>query len=548
MSLLLIAATVLFLSSCRHALINAQTSQFVEKHSFQPPFLQFGADTEIPYWSYGGSASATENYIRLTPATGSRLGWLWNDEPVQMKDWEVILEFDIHNTVSPGADGIAFWYSQRSKKTGVLVGQEEGFEGIGIIFDTYDNNANGDSPSVVAIRGQAGQPVKWDYDNDFLSNQLARCRADIRNAAASSVKAKIIYRDGSMSVSLDTVGRGDYTFCFQLDRLNLPQGYYFGLTAATGGLSDFHDIIRFETFNLGSENGEEVSQPQIGGRKKKRFDPYEFYERELEKLEKKKKLKLHEEDISDDQDLYDVETPKRKKRVSKRRQPSARKNLKETRRSHKEEEINEQAFFDGLKAKMKNLEMSGGGGGSDDEDEEDNTRKSPRQKSKQKKGETTHVAFSNEAVMYIMDGLEQVTRVVRDSSTRQDINDIIQRVEQVAKTQGSVSENISGVGRDIKGEVSAMSSDIAKRTTELTTEISRLQSLLQRLEQKVHGLTERQGTLQQDIQRTTDTFRDDIRKESSFTFWIFFILFQIVFFAAMIFWKRMRDSKTKWLD
>lgn len=102
---------------------------------------------------------------------------------------------------------------------------------------------------------------------------------------------------------------------------------------------------------------------------------------------------------------------------------------------------------------------------------------------------------------------------------------------------------------EIKGEVNTMSQSIVQRNAELAKEITRLQNLLQRLEQKVHGLTERQGTLQQDIQRTTDIFRDDIRKESSFTFWFFFILFQIAFFAAMIFWKRMRDAKnTRYLD
>ena len=102
---------------------------------------------------------------------------------------------------------------------------------------------------------------------------------------------------------------------------------------------------------------------------------------------------------------------------------------------------------------------------------------------------------------------------------------------------------------DIKEEVNKMSSSIVQRNTELATEITRLQSLLQRLENKVHGLTERQGTLQEDIQRTTTSFRDDMRKESNFSFWVFFILFQIAFFAAIVFWMRMRDTKRqRYLD
>ena len=54
------------------------------KHSFQQPFL-FGINSAIPYWEYGGSSVATENFVRLTPAVKSRVGWIWNLEPVEFK-------------------------------------------------------------------------------------------------------------------------------------------------------------------------------------------------------------------------------------------------------------------------------------------------------------------------------------------------------------------------------------------------------------------------------------------------------------------------------
>jgi hypothetical protein len=52
------------------------------------------------------------------------------------------MEFNIHNTYSPGADGMAFWYAKEPSRTGSLFGYMEEFDGLGIIFDTYDNNAN----------------------------------------------------------------------------------------------------------------------------------------------------------------------------------------------------------------------------------------------------------------------------------------------------------------------------------------------------------------------------------------------------------------------
>jgi hypothetical protein len=65
---------------------------------------------------------------------------MWNLEPVEFKDFEVEISLKIHNTHSVGADGLGFWYSKEIKKEGSLFGQDENFEGFGIVFDSYDNN------------------------------------------------------------------------------------------------------------------------------------------------------------------------------------------------------------------------------------------------------------------------------------------------------------------------------------------------------------------------------------------------------------------------
>ena len=38
--------------------------------------------------------------------------------------------------------------------------------------------------------------------------------------------------------------------CFSVSGIELPTGYYFGLSAATGDLSDNHDIISLRLFDL----------------------------------------------------------------------------------------------------------------------------------------------------------------------------------------------------------------------------------------------------------------------------------------------------------
>lgn len=37
----------------------------------------------ISFWSFGGSAVVTDDYVRLTPAEKSRTGWIWNSKVKQ---------------------------------------------------------------------------------------------------------------------------------------------------------------------------------------------------------------------------------------------------------------------------------------------------------------------------------------------------------------------------------------------------------------------------------------------------------------------------------
>lgn len=41
-----------------------------------------------------------------------------------------------------------------------------------------------------------------------------------------------------------------YTECFSKDNVELPTGYYFGISSATEALGDDHDIISFEGYEL----------------------------------------------------------------------------------------------------------------------------------------------------------------------------------------------------------------------------------------------------------------------------------------------------------
>lgn len=55
-----------------------------------------------------------------------------------------------------------------------------------------------------------------------------------------------------MTVSTDIDGLNKWAECFSIDNIHLPSHYYFGFSAATGQLSDNHDIISVRTYQLDS--------------------------------------------------------------------------------------------------------------------------------------------------------------------------------------------------------------------------------------------------------------------------------------------------------
>ena len=56
-----------------------------------------------------------------------------------------------------------------------------------------------------------------------------------------------------VKVHTNVDGTDDWIECFTAENIDLPTGYYFGLTAATGELADNHDVVALRTFDVDSE-------------------------------------------------------------------------------------------------------------------------------------------------------------------------------------------------------------------------------------------------------------------------------------------------------
>ena len=58
------------------------------------------------------------------------------------------------------------------------------------------------------------------------------------------------YEGNRLTVSHDVDNKRTWKSCFTVDGVYLPTGYYFGVSAATGDLSDNHDVTGLKTYEL----------------------------------------------------------------------------------------------------------------------------------------------------------------------------------------------------------------------------------------------------------------------------------------------------------
>nr|CAG4712260.1 unnamed protein product [Naegleria fowleri] len=502
-----------------------------EKHSFKPPFL-YGGQQGIPYWEYGGSAIATENYIRVVPNIKSRTGYIWNLEPVHMKSWQVEIDFLIHNTHSPGADGLAFWYAREPMKTGTLMGYTESFDGLGILFDTYDNNMDGDNPAVIAIMNHGG-PMKLDVDNDFRANQLDRCRADFRNPTHGRTTARITYQNRMLSVYMDTTNSGQFTKCFEINNVHLKDGYYFGITAATGGLADNHDVHSFLAYDLAYEPHKEATESH---HHRGWYDPYEEFQKYLEKQKKEEEI-LKNSQNEPQQDQHASTTDSSHTGNTLQHDVTA-----ELERKKKEEEdtwAQEQKLFDDLKEKMKHV----------DEPQQEPAQTKPQQKSNEAQPPVQHheggaVTFNMQTGLLILEALEEVARTIKKSSTKSDIINILEFVSEVSKKQEEVQRKFTEFSEDTKKDVAVTLAELKRDTDTLNSQLRRLDSLITNIYNDVGNIQRSHGDIQQGISKQSESL-GEMQRFSNGWLLVIFIFFQIVFAIGFIYYKKFQESKTK---
>lgn len=124
---------------------------------------------------------------------------------------------------------------------------------------------------------------QFDHQNDATTQQLAGCLRDFRNKPYPT-RAKIEYYQNTLTVLFNngmTNNEKDFEMCLRVENIVLPRGGYFGVSAATGGLADDHDVIHFLTQSL--HIPEQSQQNQIVGEDQQKLQQeYLDYQNKLE--------------------------------------------------------------------------------------------------------------------------------------------------------------------------------------------------------------------------------------------------------------------------
>jgi len=279
--------------------------RFEYKHSFKGPSLTDAA-AKVPFWDASGSCMPSTDYVRVTPSIRSKQGQIWNKLQYVGNNWEIQFSIKVQGRGKLGADGMAIWYVQElPKRGGSVFGSPNNWRGLGIFFDSFDNDNKHDNPAVIAVVNDG--TITFDHGKDGKGQEVASCIQGFRNRPHPT-QVRLRYYQQVLTLEVNpgiTTREADFETCFRKENVKLAPGGFFGVTAATGALADDHDVHKFMTYSLFERT--EQATPLTDETKQKILTDYEKYDVALE--EKKKKYKEKNPDkysqvVEDEQNLF----------------------------------------------------------------------------------------------------------------------------------------------------------------------------------------------------------------------------------------------------
>ncbi|KAI9335996.1 legume-like lectin family-domain-containing protein [Obelidium mucronatum] len=221
------------------------------KQSFKKPFfiVKETNDRKIPFFEVKDNAIASNEFVRLTSSLPNQVGSIWAEAPNQHKEWQLHFTFRASGRGYAGGDGMALWYSKEKGVTGTVMGSKDKWNGLGIILSTSSHKENRFTPFIYAMENDGTKAVegRTPQNHEILGN----CLRDYRNTP-HPVWVRVTYKNRQLRVDFDLYKDGyQFVECFRAKNVDLPTGYYFGVSASTGlQVHDDHDVLGLEVFEV----------------------------------------------------------------------------------------------------------------------------------------------------------------------------------------------------------------------------------------------------------------------------------------------------------
>ncbi|KAG6015858.1 hypothetical protein E4U41_004557 [Claviceps citrina] len=212
----------------------------------------------IPHFTIAGQPQQPEvlsNKIILTPlAPGNQRSAIWANEPLMRSTWVADVDFRASGADRAGGN-LNIWFARRGKdEVGTnSVYTARKFDGLVLVVDPHGGSGG-------MIRGFLNDgSVDYAAQHDVDKLAFGQCNYYYRNLGRPS-QIKLRQRLSNFRVEVDD------RLCFETDKVSLPAGYHFGITAATPDNPDSFEIFKLVVMSDSTVSSEGNQGQEQGSR------------------------------------------------------------------------------------------------------------------------------------------------------------------------------------------------------------------------------------------------------------------------------------------
>ena len=203
----------------------------------------------IPGWHLSGEGHhpqiLSDRIILTPPAPGGTRGAIWADAGITKTEWAAELSFRASGQ-ERGSGNLQIWFVRDGR---IAVGSNSvytvpNFDGLVLTIDQY----GGRGGTLRGFLNDGSTSYKDHHSVDSLA--FGHCDFAYRNLGRPS---RVRITNGLQGFKVEIDGRQ----CFSSDKIKLPSGYFFGVSAATAENPDSFELYKFAASTTNSITREE---------------------------------------------------------------------------------------------------------------------------------------------------------------------------------------------------------------------------------------------------------------------------------------------------